>query len=371
MHRVHVCVVVLPLTLTLSGRARAADTVPAGWWTCDTAGADGMPVGWTRVGARGDVTVDRQVKVQGTGAIRLRHDATHRRTVIRSAAIPVDPLTRYRLDATIRRSAGLYLHWQWQTGSGTTTLSHSLLMQTRGWTPPWPGYKPLPPVWTETSGYLSTGRDVRAIRLQLSSGVNHPFKKPPVTDANWFDALKLVRLGPVQRAKMDGPNLFLNPSFETPGAQAGLSGFPHHWSSWWGKREKVSLGTESPHSGKRCLRIALGPKDGSLGLAGPFIDIQPEHLYRFSLWYRGQGALTVDLAMWADSPGYYYNLNGAQKRRGVLKIAAGLQVKTSQWRRLTGECVPDVPGLQWVNTLIHVQGSIELDDVSLVVVGKQ
>ena len=89
MHRVHVCVVVLPLTLTLSGRARAADTVPADWWTCDTAGADGMPVGWTRVGARGDVTVDRQVKVQGTGSVRFRHDATHRRTVIRSAGTPV------------------------------------------------------------------------------------------------------------------------------------------------------------------------------------------------------------------------------------------------------------------------------------------
>jgi len=370
MYCVCVCAAVLPLVFAAPGPARGAATVPADWWTCDTAGADGVPVGWTRVGARGDVAVDRQVKVQGAGAIRLRHDATHRRTVIHSAVIPVDPLTRYRLDATIRRSAGLFLHWQWQTGTGPATLSHSLLMQTRGWTPPWPGYKPLPPVWTETSGTLSTGRDVRTIRLQLTSGINHPFKKPPVTDANWLDALKLVRLGPVLRVKTDGPNLFLNPSFETPGAQAAWATFPHHWASWWGKREKVSLATESPHSGKRCLRIALGPKDSSLGLVGPFIDIQPGHLYRFSLWYRGQGTLTVNLPMWADSPGYYYNLNGAQKRRGGLQIAAGLQVKTSQWQQLTGECVPDVPGLQWVTAFILVQGAIELDDVSLVAVGK-
>ena len=370
MYRPIRSVVLLCVACGLPSVVIAAGAPSADWWACEAAGPGGAPAGWTRVSGRGPVTVDRQVKAQGAGSIRLAHDAANRRTVVRSAAIPVEPLTRYRLDATIRRSVGLQLWWQWQTTTANVTLSHSLLMQTRGWAPAWPGYKLLPPVWTATSAYFSTPRDVRAIRLQLTSAVNHPFKKPPLTDSNRVDALRLVRLGPVRFQQTDGPNLLFNPSFETPNARTDFPGFPNHWASWWGKREKVSLSAESPHSGRVCLRIALGPKDSSLGLVGPFIDIKTGHLYRFSIWYRGQGTLTAELQLWADGPGYYYNMNGAQKRRGSLQLASGVRVKTNRWQQLTAECVPDLPGLQWVTVLMHVQGRIDLDDVSLVAVGK-
>ena len=153
----------------------------------------------------------------------------------------------------------------------------------------------------------------------------------------WIDDLSLKSIGPAGMAERKNIKL-VDGSFESP---IFVSGYDHG-------QKYVTIETSDAKDGKRILKPEKGQGKGSfsIDISRPDGAVQVGHLYRASIWARGQGRCAIALTSERSNP---------------------TQLDSREWREIAHEYLVDDPPLGNVKSIvIHYEGDLEFDAAGFV-----
>lgn len=148
----------------------------------------------------------------------------------------------------------------------------------------------------------------------------------------WIDDLSLKYVGPAVTAERENIKL-VDGSFESP---TFVSGYDY-------RQKYQPTKSATAKDGKQVLIPEKGQQKGSfcINLARPEGAVQVGHLYRASIWARGQGSCVIAVPSERSNP---------------------IQLDSREWREIAHEYIVDDPSLGKVKSIaIHYEGDLEFD----------
>jgi hypothetical protein len=147
-----------------------------------------------------------------------------------------------------------------------------------------------------------------------------------------------------------------NELLPNPGFEVLANGAPTGWvfSPRW------SVSTESPHSGKTCMRVEVpGPQPGRSGDIHADVPVRPNALYRVSMWQRTRGCAPAMYVVQLDAAG--------NSRVDYPQVCISHARKDSDWFQLTHTLVtaPFCRSLRVYSSIWEQTGEAWADDFSI------
>ena len=148
----------------------------------------------------------------------------------------------------------------------------------------------------------------------------------------WIDDLSLKYVGPAIKAERENIKL-VDGSFESP---IFVSGYDHG-------QKYTTVEVSDAKDGKRILKPEKGKGKGafSINVSRPECAVQVGHLYRASIWARGQGTCVIAIAGERSNPA---------------------KLDSREWREIAHEYLVDDPSLGNVESItVDYEGDLEFD----------
>jgi len=274
---------------------------------------------------------------------------------IRSEPLPLVPLQRYGISATIAR------------GPGSNPRFMISYVDARGdtveWMPAWQHPNSAHADWLPLSAHaqryvqgfvLPPGASQPSLVLRLEAKTD----KAPVRFLHWtLSDLRIEALGKVACCDRLGDNLLWSGDFEA----ATSDGQPKHWSQWSptadNRVEVIELPGEPAHS--HVLRIQAGSRVHLFSRY--FAPVSSGRAYRISLQARGQGRVELDAhSMIRERP---VPLRVGNRSEGVAPIAVHAQA----WQELSTVWFAEAPNVAQAEVVLSIsaESTMEIDTVEL------
>ena len=269
---------------------------------------------------------DEEIKESGRASLRITAENTD--CQMGPEIIPLQPKTSYEVRLMLRHTSGASMYKYFVLNEyNAAGKVQSKPITFLDWDVP-------PNDFIEVHGFFITRDDT------VKGGLTIHFSRNSYCRTNetwWLDSLRLFKIADMPKGSAEGPELLkANPGFES-GIES--PGYP------------MINDPAMAHSGQRCLGFKQG---GKLALQG----VKVNHLstYRFSIWAKGQGEITLRLYRYPmDRNGRMLDNIGSDE----LKVSV-----TPEWKQYFHDFTIEHPRIGSVVPNMTIQGNVYIDDAS-------
>jgi len=305
--------------------------------------AGGIAGRWEVISGNGTLCEDTNDRAEGRASIRLEVEKGHELQVA-STPIALSRGCIYRLELFAKRTPGNHLSFFLQENLPDSERQTSLQLHLPGrFRPNW---FPVAPFWERYHAYFSTRSDGVGWRLM----VKQKNEDARIGQCCWVDGITLAPVAKVQETSSQKESANLLPP-KVVSFAPDSRGFPAAWGIWWGEAEKIHSVTSA--DGAPVLRVEWG----NYGLTPGYIPVEFCHVYRFSIWAKGIGSVSIGIHPLADHPDYWCRADTALRVGDPHTVQ--FQLTDGDWQMLSGRWVAEIPGMRWFNPFIALSGEFE------------